>query len=123
VLPGAKVLVAALTVTVRPTLDIVFLQPIPSGEVLFARLTQPMAVRIRLVEIEADACPKMLVTTLAVGVPSGAVDEMCRERFGAFEVHVAGTAYVVSSRVPSVLIQGLCGIEDDEAAVAVFMAV
>lgn len=46
----------------------------------------------------------MLVTALAVCVLFGTMDEMRRECFAAFEVHVAGVAYIMPYRVCSVLI-------------------
>lgn len=63
----------------------------------------------------------MLVTTLAVCVLFGTIDEMRRECFVGFEVHVAGTAYIVPSRVCSVLVQGLRGIEDGQTTVTILV--
>lgn len=46
----------------------------------------------------------MLVTALAVCVLFGTVDEMRRECFAAFEVHIAGVAYIMPSGACSVLV-------------------
>lgn len=97
-------LIAPLTVVVNTALDKMFLQPIRGCKVVIASPAQPMLVGVHLMEIEAEARCEVLVTALAICVLFGTINEMRRECFVALEVHIAGVAYVMSSRVCSVLI-------------------